>query len=143
MKNPLNSLYVYAEDHNIDVDFISTTHAKSMSIIFPDGETSILINPTKMETTALEVVSMAHELGHCVTGSFYNLYSRLDVRKKHENKADKWAIHQLVPLDKLEKAVKTGHTEIWDLAEEFSVTEDFMQKAVCLYKNGNLDVEYL
>ena len=141
MKNKITSLYVYAEQHHIDIDFISTSHAKSMSIIFPDGETSILINPRKMDSTATEVVSVAHELGHCVTGSFYNLYSKYDIRKKHENMADKWAIMHLVPQDKLEHAVKTGHTEIWDLAEEFCVTEDFMRKAVCWYKNGNLDVD--
>lgn len=30
---------------------------------------------------------------------------------------------------------------MWDLAEHFGVTEDFMRKVVCWYMYGNLDVD--
>lgn len=86
--------------------------------------------------------ALFHELGHCETGSFYNQWASRDVRKKHENRANKWAIKMLIPEDELKTAISDGRTEIWELAEYFSVTEDFMRKAVCWYQNGNLDTEY-
>ena len=61
--------------------------------------------------------------------------------KKHENRADKWAIQRLIPLPELDAARADGHTELWELAEYFGVTEDFMRKAVCWYTHGNLATE--
>ena len=34
-----------------------------------------------------------------------------------------------------------GHTEIWDLADHFGVTEGFMRKVICYYTYGNLATE--
>ena len=84
---------------------------------------------------------LAHELGHCVTGSFYNRYAALDVRRRHENRADKWAVKKLLTAEALDEAVAEGYTEMWELAERFGVTQEFMEKAVCWYTYGNLDVE--
>ena len=84
---------------------------------------------------------MGHELGHCITGSFYNIHTAVDCRQRHENRADKWAIHTLIPVDALDDAIAHGCTEIWDLAEHFGVTEDFMRKAVCYYVHGNIAAE--
>lgn len=86
-------------------------------------------------------VHLAHELGHCCTGSFYNRWAARDLRQKHEHRADKWAIEKMVPLNALDEAVAAGHTEMWDLAEYFHVTEEFMRKAVCWYTHGNLAAE--
>ena len=88
-----------------------------------------------------ERVHLGHELGHCVTGSFYNRYAAVDCRQRHENQANRWAIQTLIPVDALDEAVAQGCTEIWELAERFGVTEDFMRKAVCLYVHGNLATE--
>lgn len=135
----LVSLYEYAEENGIEVDWFDMATTSSLSI--PIDETCcIAINPWKMDTVAKETVSMAHELGHCKTGSFYNEMADFDLRRKHENCADKWAIKKLVPKDELEYAVKAGHKELWDLAEYFNVTEDFMRKVVQWYKHGNLAV---
>ena len=84
---------------------------------------------------------LSHELGHCVTGSFYNIYAAIDYRRRHENRADKWAISTLIPVDDLDDAVAQGCTEVWELAERFGVTEDFIRKAVCYYVHGNLATE--
>ena len=92
-------------------------------------------------TEAQERTQLAHEIGHCETGSFYSRYVKVDSRQRHENRADKWAIHKLIPSDRLNEAVSQGHTEIWELAEYFEVTEDFMRKAVCYYTHGNLATE--
>ena len=86
-------------------------------------------------------VRLAHELGHCVTGSFYNRWSGCDIRKLHENRADKYAVQILIPETELNAAVTQGHTEPWDLADYFGVDEAFLKKAVCLYTHGNLAAE--
>ena len=134
-------LYMLAEEKGLDVDWIPMQYAASLSAELPSGTLCIAIDPWKMDTVAKETVALGHELGHCVTGAFYNRYATRDVMQKHENHADKWAIKRLVPVDKLDEAVADGHTEIWDLAEYFGVTEDFMRKAVCWYAYGNLATE--
>jgi hypothetical protein len=60
---------------------------------------------------------------------------------RHEHKADKWAVEQLVPDWALDDAIAQGCTELWELAERFGVTESFMRKAVCLHVHGNLATE--
>ena len=72
------------------------------------------------------------------TGSFYSIHTAVDCRQRHENKADKWAVKHLIPVEALDNAVAEGHTELWDLAQHFGVTEQFMRKAVCYYVHGNL-----
>lgn len=99
------------------------------------------IDKSRMETEAQQKVHLAHELGHCMTGSFYNIHSPRDIREKHEIRADKWAIHRLIPAKELDEAVAMGCTDLWSLAEYFGVTEDFMRKTVCWYTHGNLAAE--
>ena len=137
----LIDLYDYAEDEGIDVDWIPMRIADSLSVELPDGSHCIAIDTWKMGSLAKETVALGHELGHCSTGAFYNRFAKRDIMQKHENRADKWAIKKLIPADELDEAVSEGHTEIWDLAEYFGVTEDFMRKAVCWYAYGNLATE--
>ena len=134
----LVSLYHYAEDKGIDVDWFPMEQASSLSVPLPDDTYAIALDPWKLPTIADETVRLGHELGHCETGSFYNRRAVLDIRQKHENRADKWAIKKLIPKDELDAAVASGHTELWDLAELFGVTVDFMEKAVYLYQNGHM-----
>ena len=115
--------------------------AESLSYQDSDGECYIAMDPRHLFTLAEEKVRLAHELGHCETGSFYNRYATCDIREKHEHRADKWAIQELVPADELNKAVASGCTELCNLADYFDVTEDFMRKAICWYKHGNLAVD--
>lgn len=137
--NPLD-LYAYAERRNIDVDWVPMRRATSLSVPLGDGY-AIALDPWKLGTLAQETVCLAHELGHCETGSFYNRFAKLDVRQRHENRADKWAIRRLVPEDDLDAAMADGCDTIPALADRFGVTEPFMAKAVCWYAHGNLAVE--
>lgn len=102
------------------------------------GACYIGMDPFQIETTAQERVHLAHELGHCETGSFYNAYADLDIRGKQEKRADCWAVARLVPADELEYAVNCGMVEIWELAEYFNVTEDFVRKAAEIYSIKNI-----
>lgn len=140
MTNDPLDLYAYAENRNIDVDWVPMRRATSLSVPLGDGY-AIALDPWKLGTLAQETVCLAHELGHCETGSFYNRYAALDVRQQHENRADKWAIRRLVPAEELDAAMADGCDTIPALADRFGVTEPFMRKAVCWYAHGNLAVE--
>ena len=131
-------LYRLAEEQGTEVDWFPMAQADSLSVALPDGSCCVAIDPWKMRTVREETVALAHELGHCCTGSFYNEWTAFGVMEQHENRADKWAIRKLVPAEELERAVQEGRTELWELAELFDVTEDFMRKALCWYRNGSL-----
>ena len=137
----LEDFYRIAEEQNIAVDRFKLSSREALSLMDLNGQCFIALDPSKIQSEADECAKLAHELGHCVTGSFYNRYSSFDCRQLHENRADKWAIRQLITEDDLDQAVADGHTEIWDLAEHFGVTEQFMKKAICLYVHGNVSEE--
>lgn len=140
MTNHPLDLYAYAERRIIDVDWIPMRRATSLSVPLGDRY-AIALDPWKLGSLAQETVCLAHELGHCETGSFYNQYAALDVRQRHENRADKWAIQHLIPVEELDEAVAEGCEDIPALSEHFCVTEDLMRKAVCWYTHGNLAAE--
>ena len=134
-------LYCLAQQQNIPVYRFPLPKTGSMSLMDEQGRCFIGMDAGVRDGGAQERVHLSHELGHCVTGSFYNRYAAVDCRQRHENQANKWAIQTLIPVDDLDRAVAEGCTEIWELAERFGVTEDFVRKAVCLYVHGNLATE--
>lgn len=134
----LMELYCIADTEKITVDSFDLEAREALSFTDDAGACYIAIDPFKLSSSADEKTKLAHELGHCMTGSFYNRYAAADIRQRHENRADKWAIKKLIPEDELEEAVACGYTEAWELAERFNVTEDFMKKAMCWYVHGTL-----
>ena len=134
-------LYDYAEQQNIAVIRYPMKENGSMSLMLEDGSCFIGIDDSILDGGVQERVHMTHEIGHCVTGSFYNIHAAVDCRQRHENRADKWAVRHLISVEDLDEAIAQGCTEIWELAERFGVTEQFMRKAVCLYVHGNVATE--
>ena len=137
----IQSLYNLAKQQNIEVLSWNMPQTESMSVMLEDGRCFVGIDESVRDGGVQERVHLSHELGHCVTGSFYNIYAAVDHRQRHENRANKWAIQTLIPVDALDSAIAEGCTEVWELAERFQVTEDFIRKAVCLYVHGNLAEE--
>lgn len=134
----VQALYALAEQQNIEIVQFPMKENGSISFATDTGKCYIGMDKGIESDSSQEHVHLAHELGHCITGSFYNRYSDFDCRQRHENRADKWAIRQIITEDALDQAVADGHTEIWDLAELFCVTEQFMKKAISLYVHGNV-----
>ena len=137
----LSKLYRIAEEENIEVDCFDLKKREALSLIDDDGRCFIAIDPFQLRSVNDERTKLAHELGHCITGSFYNKHAAVDCRQRHENRADKWAVKTLIPLEDLDDAISAGYTQLWELAEHFGVTEQFVQKAVCYYAHGNLATE--
>lgn len=134
----LSSLYQLAESENIPVDCFALKSREAISIMDSDGHCYIAIDPFKLENEEEEIVKLAHEMGHCITGSFYNQWSPYDVRQKHENRADIWAIKVLVSRDELYSYYKRNIMEPWELAEQMNLPEDFVRKAMEYYHEQDL-----
>ncbi len=78
----LYELYEIADENAINVDYFPMRQAVSISI--PD---SIAIDIDKIETCREEKAVLAHELGHCMTGSFYTI-STIDNRGENGRKGE-------------------------------------------------------
>ena len=122
-------LYDWAEKNQIEVDYFPMRQVAAVS--FPEGWVALDVD--KLRDTAEEKACLAHELGHCATGSFYNINSPCDLREKKEACAARWAIRTLIPEDELDRVVADGVTEPWELAEVFGVPEPFMRQAMAFY----------
>ena len=137
----LRQLYELAEQENIPVIRFSLPETGSMSVMDDAGRCYIGMDPGLGDGGVSERVHLSHELGHCLTGSFYNIYAAADCRQRHENRANKWAIQALIPVDDLDDAIARGCTEVWELADRFQVSEEFIRKTVCWYVHGNVAAE--
>lgn len=130
----ISKLYKYAEQNNIDVDYFPLRDTKALSI--PGG---IALNAKCFKKLSEIIECLAHELGHQATGSFYKLNSKLETRKRMEEQATRWAVYELIPIEQLEEAFQKGYTEIWQLAEYFNASEDFIREAIRVHKTkGNI-----
>lgn len=120
----------------IDMRMYGNEEAMSHSI---NGFSIIAIDHHKVKSHADYKVKSAHELGHCITNSFYDKDCPVVPRGRIERRADIWAIRNTVPRRVVVKLFKSGVNELWELAEYFGVTEEFMKTALKYYDlwNGN------
>ena len=129
----INELFRIARDNRVAVEYTRLPLNGSISVQDDAGD-YVLMDYSLIWSGASELVHLAHELGHCVTGSFYNVYSPYDVRGRHERRADVWAIKKLVPKDELRRACAEIDFDEADVAERFDVTVDFLRKAIWYYR---------
>lgn len=137
-KTKTTELYEIAKNSGTEIICCDLPLNQSVSVMSCTGECYIGMDPFQIETEAEERVHLAHELGHCETGSFYSPYSPLNVRGRQECRADRWAASKLVPPLELKKALSLGIVELWELADYFGVTEEFMEKTMQIYCEKNI-----
>lgn len=122
--------YQYAERKDIEV--IDFKMEEMISFSVPNA---VVMDKRKIQDSADEKVRLIHEIGHCETSTFYNVATPLQTRARLEYRANKWAFRKIINKKDLVHAMKIKHlTLLWELAEYFEVTEDFMQKAIDFYK---------
>lgn len=115
----LEDIYFECEQKGITVDYFKTDKAKAFSFPYENG--IVVLDKSKIETTAEETVLLAHEEVHIDLGAFYLFTTPLTVKGKMEQKVKKHTIKKLIPLDELKEAIHNGITEPWELAEYFNV----------------------
>lgn len=124
-------LFKLAEQRDIIIDTVKIPLNESMSVNY-DGREFILLDEKVRTDSAEERVHLAHEIGHCLTGSYYAIGADQTVRKKAEKRAKTWSIVHLLPKDALSELLKKGYNE-WDIAEELNITVDIVREAYSLY----------
>lgn len=121
----------YAENAGVYIEYGNLNKNGSCALFF--GNDLYVVGLDDREMNEAERKShLAHEIGHCETGAFYDLYSPLDNRAWDEHRANVWAIKKLLPKEELQQAFEQGLVEVWQLAEHFDVTEDLVHFA-CEY----------
>ena len=128
----LSELYAFADSHKIDIDMFPMSSLKAVCLPRND-HCAIGVDKRKMRDEAELKTTIAHELGHCETGTFYTAPTYLELRSRYEYRADKWAVKMLIPQTELESALKCGESELWQLAEHFGVEEELVEKALYMY----------
>lgn len=129
----LTDLYQFANDNDITIIASNCAECKALSLITPQGKCYIGMDYKEMKSEREERQYLAHDIGHCVRGAFYNPYSPFNVIEKQEHRADAEAIKYLVPKEELIEALKSGLTEIWQLCEYFDVDVKYIRLAYWEY----------
>ena len=144
MNNRLIDLYRLADERHYYVDETCPKSIVAMSLKLGNGDKIISLTDFDSVPAPGEELPytknecFAHEMGHCETDSFYGFFSSLETRGKHEYRANKWAINYLIPFPELCRAVAEGNRELWQLAEYFDVSPDFVEKAISYHRqHGN------
>ena len=130
-----SDLYETADKNGITVDAFQMRRNKSLCIEDENG-CHIALSPDLKG--AEETEALAHELGHCMFGGFYNRYSEFDIIERAERRADKWAFLQLLPLSWVREQMHHGLYYYWEFAEESGLSEDFCRRALSYYLQAGL-----
>lgn len=85
-------------------------------------------------TNAEKLSIVAEELGHYMTTAGDILDQTSDGNIKQELSARKWAFEKVISIEEILLAFKKSITEVYDLAEHFGVTEEFMRECLRHYK---------
>ena len=124
-------LFRLAEEKKIVIEYGKLEKNKSLSVRIGNRD-YIGVDKSIAEDSAEERVHLAHEIGHCMTGAFYEIYSPLEIRGQYEHRATKWAILHCVPKDELMRLLRKEY-QVDEIAEHFGVTEDMIQTAYTYY----------
>lgn len=80
---------------------------------------------------------LAEEMGHHFTTTGNILDQKLDNNRIQEKRARAWAYSELLKADDIKMAIKkTSCSNIYELAEELSVSEEFLEETIEYYKNS-------
>ena len=127
----VDDLYRFAEQEGHDIVTFSLPETESIAIQFDTGKCCIGLDVGLHGIDLLE--HLAHEVGHCETGTFYGIDTDAIVRAKCEHKANRWAYEHLVPYADLFQAYREGYRSVWDLAEYFGISCEMMYKILKEY----------
>ena len=124
----LDQVYEKIQNSDIEIFNFGLENIKSVSVE-ADGRYGIFINHKEIENSDEEFIVATHEYGHCMTGSTHPPYSPLDIISKHEYRADRKAVLDFLPLDKIKSAIKDGCRSAYEFSEYLDVPEQFVIKA--------------
>ena len=124
----IDKVYEKIQENGIEIFNFGLPNIKSVSVE-ADSKYGIFINHKEIKDSDEEFIVATHEYGHCMTGSTHPPYSPLDIISKHEYRADRKAVLDFLPIDKIKSAIKDGCRSVYEFAEYLGVPEQFVLKA--------------
>ena len=128
----LNKLYDIAEKENVKIYDWNIEDCDGIYLNY-DKINAIALNYDELGTYIDEKCTLAEELGHYYMDATYSFSSNYETKSRQEYRAKKWAYTTLIPFTDLKGALKKGITKIYDLAEYFEVSIEFMQNCIAYY----------
>lgn len=130
----LNTLYDIAEKENIKIYNYNIDDVNGAFINY-EGINAIAMNYKNIKTSAKEKCVLAEELGHYYYDATYSPFcTDASIISKQEYRARKWAIKTLIPFKKL---IEKHSEYIYELADDFDITEDLVAFAYQYYMENN------
>lgn len=129
----INAVYNKIKNNNILLFSQHMPGIKAATIEI-DNNFGIFINYDDIENSDEEFCVVAHEYGHCVSGSTHKLNSKYDLVCRHEYRADRRAILDFLPIEQIKQAIKHGCKYKYEFAEFLNVPEQFIDRAFEHYK---------
>ena len=124
----LDKVYEKIQNNGIKVLHFGLENVKSVSVEV-NNRYGIFINHKEIKDSDEEFLVATHEYGHCVTGSTHPPYSSIDIISRHEHRADRKAIIDFLPIDRIKSAIKDGCRYAHEFSEYLEVPEPFIIKA--------------
>ena len=124
----VDQVYTKIHGNNIKVFPCDLKGIKSATIE-TDNKYGIFINYNEIKDSDEEFMVTTHEYGHCMTGSTHPLYSPFDVISRHEYQADRRAVLDFLPVNRLKSAIKEGCHTTYEISEYLDIPEPFILKA--------------
>lgn len=131
-------LSVYEDIEKLGIPVIFDTLDAGCITIRIEDDIRFIILDKHIKSEQEETIKLTHELGHHVTGTLYCEEDSDLEKSKCEYRANKWSVYRLIPYEDMEAAMQAGNTEIWELAEHFSMPEDFIRLCFRYYEDDGL-----
>ena len=135
----LDEVYEKIAENDIEVIPYSIPKNDAVTIEYMNSY-GIFADYAKFDNSESEFMAISHEYGHCKSGATHKLYSPHQLIAQHENRANRAAVYELLPCEKIIEAVKGGNSEIWELAKYLEMPEQFVRMALEIYlADGSLN----
>ena len=127
----VDELLKMAADLGIDVDRRETRQLRAFSM-----PGTVAVDFSKFDDDRVLKQTIAHELGHVVTHSFYREGDTDEKKTMCERLADAWSYNVLMPMEQVTQAVEQGYTTLEQIASHFDVTPRYAKLAIQYYQGG-------
>jgi len=144
----LETLYQEANDNEIEVFSAYFSPVKKAACICC-GTFNVVLDHEKMESDAEEAEMLAHEMTHIKSGHLSFIVGTANTRIARVNRAyyeaatNRETVFELLPKEKLQKAIYSEGMDYWKIADYCGRTTDFVKKAFEVYDNMGIVFEVL
>ena len=121
---------IYDENINLIDSYLEQT---SGAYIHYNDINVIMYDPSKIQSSNKMKEVFAEELGHYFCDATYKFNSDTAFISKQEYRAKKWSFYTLIPYNCLKSAIHNGIFSLYNLADYFNVTCEYMHNAVIFY----------